>query len=361
MNLQKLLSPLKFLWEGTEAVAAVHSIGQMVSGEPKSTENKPLVSNPLGFGVKDELLTLLAYYDALDPITKAKALSEEDLIKVNRVIGRLTEAQQSKIVRIIGLREKTVEEGEPKKKETGGGKNQSKTVHITIEKIRSNPDGLHVIQLFASIINKDDPGLSVAKEKTIRAAIRDASFKLTEAKIEVTKAEHEKSIAEREVDWAELELSRNPNNSNKGRVRNRDSYRKEDADEKLKKAEISLATANLALEKAQYECEKTDNNLKEFEAAKTAVKIPRGLGKSGEEQLLDFLKNGIVSEPAKRIEQMMDGAAEVATHAMDILGVTEEKRDEICHNLRSQIANEDLKRLQKRCRRQGLPIPTALP
>jgi hypothetical protein len=91
------------------------------------------------------------------------------------------------------------------------------------------------------------------------------------------------------------------------------------------------------------------------------VKLFAAIIRHGNEQtLIDFLVNGIVSEPAKEAEQMIDGLAEVATHFLNAAGIDEEMRDNFCADLDEKIYQERLKKLQRRCKWKGLPIPTHL-
>lgn len=72
----------------------------------------------------------------------------------------------------------------------------------------------------------------------------------------------------------------------------------------------------------------------------------------GEKNLEALLRNGVVSEPAKRIIEAMDGAGKIIMHALEGAGLTEEK----CNDLRDQVQESTLtiraRRLQRIAARQ---------
>jgi hypothetical protein len=240
-----LFGVLKGLWEGVEALTAGYSLTRMLGfGEKKkeggssSAEAAPLMSNPLGLGVKDELIALLANFEALSDAEKKQSLTAKDIIKINNALGKMTEAQQRKIQRIIGLRESQKLIKEEPKQGPNPGKGGIRIDTVTKTVVNSADEGIKIIKLFAAIV--------------------------------------------------------------------------------------------------------------------------RNGGENGEDDLVRFLRNGIVSEPAKEAEQMMDGLAEAATHLLDIAGMDEETRDNLSAKLDDQIYAERLKRLKNKCRRKGLPVPTHL-
>ena len=148
-------------------------------GEKKPDAEKN--SNMFGFGCEDELRYILSYWEKLPKAAKGAGISPmeaqispKEFRQIVEVIGTLSERAQSKMVLILGLREKGEETSrENGKRETSGGANgQDKnkkpgdkkptviTQEVIVTKVMRDADGAKCLEVFAYFLrNGGKPAL----------------------------------------------------------------------------------------------------------------------------------------------------------------------------------------------------------
>jgi hypothetical protein len=134
--------------------------GKNQKGKEAGTADASKESNMFGFGCEDELRYILSYWEKLPANKKNQDLPEKNVNKIIEVIGTLPERAQSKMVLILGLREKSEEidkKNNPDKKEGGekNGKFQKPLVitkEIVITKTMRNADGAKCLEVFSYLL-----------------------------------------------------------------------------------------------------------------------------------------------------------------------------------------------------------------